>query len=222
MGNLGPHQAVLPTRSKPDITKKRQEPGNFSGPKRNTSDALIEPSDEELYRRMRKGDRPAFAELYERREPALYRYALHLSGSPAVAEEVAHEAFVRLIGPDVRFDAGRGSLEGYLYGVARNLVRVMRRHCCTGEAGDAAVEDDILGDLIRDETTAALHAALRELPDPYRDAVILCDLEERSYEDAARIMGCPIGTVRSRVHRARILLAARLKPQAMSAGVKAR
>ncbi len=179
-------------------------------------DALMVESDEELYRLMRKGNQQAFAELYERREPALYRYALHMSGNRHIAEEVTHEAFLQLIGPEMRFDARRGSLEAYLYGMARNLIRVSQRHKYEEPSGDPAVEHDILGDLINNERMAALYVALRELPDPYRDAVILCDLEERSYEDAARIMGCPVGTVRSRVHRARVLLAAKLKPVPVS------
>jgi RNA polymerase sigma-70 factor (ECF subfamily) len=168
-------------------------------------------SDEELYRSMRKGSREAFAELYERREPGLYRYALHASGSAAIAEEVAHEVFVQLMGPGTRFDESRGSLESYLYGVARNLVRVARRLGPVEEPVDQAFEHDIVGGLIHDEVTGALHAAMRELPDRYRDVVILCDLEERSYEEVARLIGRPVGTVRSRLHRARTLLAAKLK-----------
>jgi RNA polymerase sigma-70 factor (ECF subfamily) len=171
-------------------------------------------SDEELYRQIRKGSQRAFALLYERRGSALYRYALHMSGSRAVAEEVAHEVFLRLIGPHLRFDEERGSLEAYLYGVARNLVRVIRRKATGEEIQEQAIEHDILGDLIRNESCAALYAALDQLAERYRDAVVFCDLEERSYEDAARLMGCPIGTVRSRLHRARILLAARLNPGA--------
>lgn len=174
--------------------------------------AWMEQTDEQLYRQVRNGNRQAFAALYERREPALYRYALHMSGSRLVAEEVAHDVFVRLMGPHLHFDEARGSLEAYLYGVARNLVRVMRRRRESEEPVDQAVVHDILGDLIRDETTTALYAALDGLPDRYRDAVVLCDLEERSYEDAARIMECPVGTVRSRLHRARLLLAAKLRP----------
>jgi RNA polymerase sigma-70 factor (ECF subfamily) len=174
--------------------------------------AWMEQSDEQLYREVRNGARQAFATLYERWEPALYRYALHMSGNRAVAEEVAHEVFVRLIGPHLHFDERRGKLEAYLYGVARNLIRVMRRKQDYGEPVEQTFVHDIVGNLIRDETTAALYAALDELPERYRDAVVLCDLEERSYEDTARIMGCPVGTVRSRLHRARLLLAAKLRP----------
>jgi RNA polymerase sigma-70 factor (ECF subfamily) len=179
-------------------------------------------SDEELYRRMTKGDRTAFAELYDRRGPPLHRYVMHISGSHSAAEEVTHDVFLRLIRGKSDFDERRGTLEAYLYGMARNLVRVMRRHPSAGPAGETAAEHNILEDLIRHERTAALYVALRELPEAYRDAVILCDLEERSYEDVARIMARPVGTIRSRLHRARQLLAARLKPLSTCSGVAGR
>src|SRR5271166_5496712 len=104
--------------------------------------ALMEPSDEELYRRMRKGSQQAFAELYSRHEPALYRYALHMSGSRPTAEEVTHEVFVQVMSPAARFDEQRGSLEAYLYGVARNLIRAARRRGNVEEAREQAVEED--------------------------------------------------------------------------------
>jgi RNA polymerase sigma-70 factor (ECF subfamily) len=171
----------------------------------------MEPGDEELYRLMRKGNQDAFAQLYERREPALYRFALHMSGSPTVAEEVSNEVFVQLMAPATRFDETRGSLESFLYGIARNLVRVVRRQGPVAEAVDRPFHHDILGELIGNETTAALHRTLRELPERYRDVIVLCDLEERSYEDVARLIGRPVGTVRSRLHRARALLSTKLK-----------
>ncbi len=168
-------------------------------------------TDEELFRLMKAGDREAFAELYERREPALYRYAMHMCGSPSAAEEIAQEVFIQLMAPATRFDEKRGCLEAWMYGVARNLVRVHRRGGAVEEPVDQAVEHDIVGGLIHDETLAALREAIRQLPDGYRETVILCDLEERNYDEAALLMGCPIGTVRSRLHRARALLAGKLK-----------
>jgi RNA polymerase sigma-70 factor (ECF subfamily) len=168
-------------------------------------------SDEELYRLMKSGDREAFGELYERRGPGLRRYALHMTGSAAAAEEVSHEVFVQLMRAGTNFDDKRGSLEGWMYGVARNLVRVIRRQGPVQEPVDQPVRHDILGELINAESLEALHAAVRELPVLYRDAVVLCDLEELSYQESARAMGCPVGTVRSRLHRARGLLAAKLK-----------
>ena len=168
-------------------------------------------SDEDLYRLIRKGDRGALGELYERREPGLYRYALYASGSKAIAEEVAQEIFLRLIGPGIPYDEKRGSLEAYLYGVARNLLRMRRPAVGLDDAEEPATSEDALRDLIDGQRTAALLAAVRELPAGYRDAVVLCDLEERSYEEAAQVMGCPVGTVRSRLHRARGLLTAKLR-----------
>lgn len=195
--------------------------GNFLPARRNTDlsaflvrRTAMQRSDEELYRLMKKGDRDAFGELYERRGPALRRYALHMSGSPAAAEEVAHEVFIQLMRANTNFDDKRGSLEGWMYGVARNLVRVLRRKGPVEEPVDQPFRHDILGDLINAEALAALRVALLELPELYRNAVVLCDLEEKSYEESARAMGCPVGTVRSRLHRARGLLAAKLKRQA--------
>ena len=176
--------------------------------------------DEELYRLMKEGESSAFAELYDRREPGLYRYALHMTGSVTAAQEIAHDVFLQLMSATNRFDAGRGSLEGWMYGVARNLVRVFRRKGSVEAAVDQVFHDDILGELIDSETMAALHTAIRELPDHYREAVVLCDLEERNYDEAARLMGCPVGTVRSRLHRARGLLAAKLKRVRQGQGIR--
>ncbi len=171
----------------------------------------MELSDEQLYNRIRMGDRRALAELYERREPALYRYGLQLCGNRAMAEEAVQEAFLGLIQGGARFDASRGSLEAYLYGAVRNLVRVANRSQVAEGGEEPAADDDVLRTLMGDEMTAALYTAVRELPEPYRDVVALCDLEERSYEDAARLLGSPVGTIRSRLHRARRLLAEKRK-----------
>jgi RNA polymerase sigma-70 factor (ECF subfamily) len=176
--------------------------------------ALTQQTDEQLFRLMKKGDRFAFAELYDRREAALYRFALHMTGSADAAQEVANEVFVQLMSANTRFDETRGSLEGWMYGVARNLIRVLRRKnagAFSGEPVEQVFEHNILGGLIDRQNAAALHTAIRELPDGYREAVVLCDLEERNYEEAARLIGCPVGTVRSRLHRARALLAGKLR-----------
>jgi RNA polymerase sigma-70 factor (ECF subfamily) len=180
--------------------------------------APMEPADEELYARLRKGDRQAMELIYERREPGLFRFALHTSGNRAMAEEVVHEAFLGLMQPGCRFDPARGSVEAYLYGTVRNLIRAARRSATVEPADEPAMEHDMLGALIGNEANAALHSAVQELPDVYRDAVVLCDLEERSYEESARLMKCPVGTIRSRLHRARLMLASKLKSLRVAAG----
>jgi RNA polymerase sigma-70 factor, ECF subfamily len=171
----------------------------------------MQQSDEELFRLMRKGNQQAFAELYERREPGLYRYALYMCGSETIAEETAHEVFVQLMNARMNFDDQRGTLEGWMFGVARNLVRAALRKSRVEEPVDQAVEDDILGGIISSEASELVRNAVRDLPPRYREVVVLCDLEERSYEGASQFIGCPVGTVRSRLHRARALLAQKLK-----------
>jgi len=180
----------------------------------------MEAADEELYAGLRQGDRRAMEQLYERREPGLFRFALHTSGNRAMAEEAVHDAFLGLLQPGCRFDPARGSVEAYLYGTVRNLIRAMRRVPSAEAPVELATEHDMLGALIGDEMTSALRSAVAELPDVFRDAVVLCDLEERSYEESARLMQCPVGTVRSRLHRARTMLAARLKPLRVAGGEK--
>lgn len=184
---------------------------------------MKEASDEELYRRMRAGEANALEQLYTRYEPPLYRYALHMSGSHFTAEEVSHEVFVQLMSPKQGFQEQRGSLESYLYGMARNRLRMMQRvrvHASLdGESEPVAVGEDLLAGFVQAESIATLHKALQELPVHYRDAVVLCELEERSYEDAARLLDCPIGTVRSRLSRARALLAAKLATKTKPAKV---
>jgi RNA polymerase sigma-70 factor (ECF subfamily) len=174
-------------------------------------------SDEDLLRRMGSGDEEAFGALYQRRQGAVYRFALQMSGSTSVAEEVTQEVFLALIRGDGRFDAGRGSLASWLYGAARNqvlkLVERDRRYepideqALDREDGSAGTLDE----LTRGEALDALRAAVLGLPPRYREVVVLCDLEEMSYDDAARVLQCATGTVRSRLHRGRALLAGKLR-----------
>jgi len=177
-------------------------------------------SDDELLMRLRSGDEQAFAALYRRRQGAIYRFALHMSGSSAVAEDIVQEAFLALLREECGFDPERGTLSGYLFGIARKLVlRNLERgrsnvplQAETDEAAprELAVIDDPLAGLTRHETIEALRRAVQALPRRYREVVVLCDLEEMDYADAALVLGCPIGTVRSRMHRARALLLEKL------------
>jgi RNA polymerase sigma-70 factor (ECF subfamily) len=183
--------------------------------------AQTQVTDEELYRRAKEGDRRAFETLYDRRHQGLYRYAMHMSGNHAIAEEATHDAFLGLIQPGSRFDPRLGTVEAYLYGAVRNIARRMRTTLAIAQADESAADRDLLSELIGDEEVSALHVAIRELPEAYRDAVILCDLEEKTYEEAARIMHSPVGTVRSRLSRARGILAgklSRMRTRAEAAG----
>jgi RNA polymerase sigma-70 factor (ECF subfamily) len=177
-------------------------------------------SDDELLLRLRNGDEQAFTALYRRRQGAIYRFALHMNGSTAAAEDIVQEVFLALLREECGFDPERGTLSGYLFGIARKLVlRNLERGRSNvplePETDDAAprelaVIDDPLAGLTRHEAIEALRRAVQALPRRYREVVVLCDLEELDYADAAVALGCPIGTVRSRMHRARALLLEKL------------
>lgn len=178
------------------------------------------PAEQELLKRMIEGDEGAFAVLYRLRQGAVYRFALHMTGSVAIAEDVTQDTFLELLTAGRRFDATRGTLRSFLFGVARNIVmrRVTRE---LGHGRDEALEEsaagfeledgsDVLGDLTRRETVEQVRCAVLTLPPAYREAVVLCDLEDASYEEAAVVLDCPVGTVRSRLSRARAMLAKKL------------
>lgn len=176
--------------------------------------------DSEVLMRIRSGDEEAFLGLYRRRQSAIYRFALHMSGSASVAEDITQEVFLVLLRGECGFDPERGTLSGYLFGVARKLLlRQLER----GRAnvplemdGDEPALPELrvvqspLDDLTHRERIEALRRAVVTLPRRYREVVVLCDLEEVDYADAAVALGCPVGTVRSRLHRARALLLEKL------------
>jgi RNA polymerase sigma-70 factor (ECF subfamily) len=179
--------------------------------------------DDELLLRIQAGDEQAFMELYHLRQAALYRFALHLSGSASLAEDITQEVFLALLREGCGYDASRGTLSGYLFGIARKLVlrhleRARSDVALAGESEETglpqlAVDDDPLIDLTRREGIEALRRAVQALPRRYREVVVLCDLEEVDYADAAVALGCPVGTVRSRLHRARALLLEKLNKE---------
>lgn len=176
------------------------------------------PSDSDLLRRMWAGDEDAFTTLYRRHQGLVYRFALQMSGRTEIAEEVTQDVFMLLMRERKQYDPTRGALPPFLYGVARNHVRrALGRERCAAlpldeqELDSAAVtDDDVLGDLTRSQQIGALRQAILKLPAPYREVVVLCGLHELDYAQAAAVIGCPVGTVRSRLHRARTLLAAKI------------
>ncbi len=197
------------------------------------------PTDDRLLRRMRAGDEDAFAHLYREKHPAIYRFALHMSGSATVAEDVTQEVFMALIRQPERFDPSRGNLNGFLFGIARNHLRKRweadRR--LVPFAGNADDLDDLLlaapttngrgangnghassampgraqDEFASIEAISRVRQAISTLPENYREAVVLCELEEMTYDEAALALGCPVGTVRSRLHRGRALLLEKLR-----------
>ena len=197
-----------------------------------------------LLRRMAGGDEAAFSEVYRQKHPAIYRFALHMTGNASVAEDVTQEVFMALIRDPQRFDPSRGTLGGFLFGVARNHLRKRWEQDRRLVAFDGD-PDDFYGKALSDhggmrsanghgahgnghgrlggpsapgwdefaslEAVARVRQAVGTLPENYREVVVLCELEEMSYEEAAAALGCPVGTVRSRLHRARAMLVEKLR-----------
>jgi RNA polymerase sigma-70 factor (ECF subfamily) len=181
-------------------------------------------SDETLLRLAMAGDEEAFTRLYRSLRGVVYRFARQMSGESSVAEDVTQDVFLILLRRAELYDPQRGSLSTYLMRIARNetLRRLDRdrAHVVLVEE-DAAPDKDTdenlivrsnpLGNLMRDEVIESVRQAILALPPHYREVVVLCDLEEMSYSEAAASLGCAIGTVRSRLHRARALLKRRLR-----------
>ena len=183
----------------------------------------LQERDDVLLRRSAKGDENAFTELYRRHQASVYRFALRMTGSPWAAEEIVQDVFMTLVREPKKYDRERGTLGAFLYGVARN--RVMKhlervpRDLSLDEKGEAARESHAQLHEPRtpahwaelSERSEQVRAAVLELPAEFRETVVLCELEELSYEEAACALDCPVGTIRSRLHRGRALLLAKLE-----------
>ena len=181
-----------------------------------------------LLARMKKGDEDAFAELYRRHRDAVYRLAMLYSGSTAHAADVTQETFVHFITQPHQYDPMRGTLAAWLCGIARNMARraVSGREDATDPevlADDTSPHeshidrDTPLERILKGETAEQVRRAVAQLKPHYRDILILCELSELSYAEAAQVAGIDIGTVRSRLSRARAQLAQRLAPYELGA-----
>jgi RNA polymerase sigma-70 factor (ECF subfamily) len=174
------------------------------------------PANDDLLRRLAAGDEEAFTALYRRWQGPIFRFGLRMSGSPSVAEDVTQEVFMALITGAGRYDPSKGSLPSYLFGVARNQVlrRIEKERPYVampeGDEEPVAASEDLLADLARSERVRRVREAVLALPSHYREVVALFDLQLLSYQETADALGCAVGTVRSRLHRARALLLARL------------
>jgi RNA polymerase sigma-70 factor (ECF subfamily) len=179
--------------------------------------------DEELLKRSAKGDEEAFAALYRRHADVLYRFAFRMTGSSWGAEEIVQDVFMTLVREPGKYDAERGTLPAFLFGIARNKIMKYNERLPREISLVERQEDGSGGGLtLRDSFTPAMwaeqrerlekvRAAVMELPIEFRETVVLCELEEMTYDQAARMLDCPIGTIRSRLHRGRALLLAKLE-----------
>lgn len=175
-------------------------------------------NDEQLLREIRAGKEAAFRELYARYQGVLFRFALHMTGSVATAEDITHDVFIQLICRPGSYDVSKGSLSAYLFGITRNLARAFLR----GNQANLALDDvaeaemvlasdmEVIDCLSSSEALDSLRNALLALPELYREVVVLCDLEEMTYAHAAAVLECSAGTIASRLHRAHNILRSKL------------
>lgn len=168
-----------------------------------------------LVERSRKGDEAAFAALFERHKSAVYRYAVHMRAhDAAAADDVVQEVFLAFARQLKQFDPRRGNVLAYLLGITRRQVFKDLERTRMDEPLDAtdvdtrlpAPETDPLAGLTRAEIVRRVRKAIAALPAVYREAIVLCEMNGLDYAETAAVMACPIGTVRSRLHRARGLL----------------
>jgi RNA polymerase sigma-70 factor (ECF subfamily) len=173
----------------------------------------------QLLRSIARGDQAAFTLVYREWKGSIYRFAWHMTGNVPIAEEVMQDTFLALINKPGQFDPAKGTLGSYLFGICRNLLSKRMRGETSRDTLDLGSEENELptngpdpwAALSRQELVETVRAAVVSLPLPYREAVALCDLEELSYEAAALALDCPVGTVRSRLSRGRLLLGMKLK-----------
>jgi RNA polymerase sigma-70 factor, ECF subfamily len=176
-----------------------------------------------LVSRLARGDRQALELVYRAEGAEVYRYALAMCGNPAWSADATQDAFVQLAEHSAGYDASKGPLRAWLCGIARHKL-LARWRDARGEAPPTDEEADETGaehdfapaspekELSRTQDNEALWRAIRQLPWGFREAVVLVDLQERSYAEAAQIAGVELNTLRTRLHRARQRLAQTLSP----------
>ena len=183
--------------------------------------------DRQLVERAQRGDKQAFGLLVQKYQRKLGRLLSRFIRDPAEVEDVAQEAFVKAYRALPAF-RGDSAFYTWLYRIgintAKNHLMALGRRAPTStevEAEEAEGFDD--GEQLRDintpesvalsnEIARTVNATIEKLPEELRRAIQMRELEGMSYEDIAQAMGCPIGTVRSRIYRAREAIASELRP----------
>ncbi len=170
------------------------------------------------------GASAAFTALYQRHQAPLYRYAMLRSGSADLAADVVQELFMALMTNALKFDPTRGGLQPFLFGVARKLLlkrnETERRYVSSHvqyddsdvdviDATDWLVDEEAtpLERVLADERAEFVRRALAQIAPHYRDVLILYEIHDLSYIEIADICAIDLGTVRSRLSRARSKLA---------------
>jgi RNA polymerase sigma-70 factor, ECF subfamily len=175
-------------------------------------------SDAELLRLSLAGDESAFLLLYERLKHNIFRYSYFMTGSKFVAEEITQEVFMALLREGGKYRQQQGDVAAFAFGITKNFVRRIQRReqgfepLLEENTSLVSAADSIAAQLVSNEIVERVQMAVASLPLHYREAVVLCDLCELTYAQAATRLRCSIGTIRSRLNRAHSILARKLKP----------
>lgn len=164
-----------------------------------------------------------FSDVFDTHFPPLHGYLRRRVGEP-LAEEIAAETFARAFDRRASFDPHRSGVRAWLHGIAANLMhdhrrtearrlRAYARTASRDERRDGADSDAVHGRLAAEERAPALANALRSLRAPEREVLLLTAWADLSYDEIAEAIGVPVGTVRSRLHRARAHIRAELQRQ---------
>jgi RNA polymerase sigma factor (sigma-70 family) len=173
--------------------------------------------DRELVAQAVAGDAEAFSSLYSRYHPLVYRFSLSMTSCASTAEDVTQDVFTGLLGHLARFDPARAGLGSYLFGIVRNLARQRRRrdarllplsHLDTDAL--TALHDDPRAILEGRESAATVRRVVNGLPARLRAPLLLCDVHDLRYVDAATVLGTTTGSVRYRLREGRSLARKRL------------
>ena len=189
--------------------------------------------DAELVARVQRGDKQAFDLLVIKYQRKIMRLLSRMIRDPSEIEDVAQEAFIKAYRALPQF-RGDSAFYTWLYRIAINTARnwlasnkrrQSKPSSFEGEDGETFDEIDNLTDNTTPESELAsrqiaetVNKAIEDLPEELRTAIVLREIEGMSYEDIAQSMNCPIGTVRSRIFRAREAIAVRLRPMMGNSG----
>jgi RNA polymerase sigma-70 factor, ECF subfamily len=178
-----------------------------------TDKATSDAADERWIAAVTTGDDDAFIALYRRRRDDVYRFAFAMTKSRTFAQDATQEVFLRVLEHAAGYDARKGPVRAWLLGLARHVVidrlRAERRWSVEGAEEAAACENE--QGVLTQQRLVRLRDAIARLPLEYREALVLCELHELSYAECAEALECPVGTVRSRLHRGRALLTTMLR-----------
>ncbi|MGE0102585.1 MAG: RNA polymerase sigma factor [Blastocatellales bacterium] len=207
---------------------KEEQPEGFEQLPGPVEEPVEEMDDHSLLAATRSGDEAAFQEIVRRYRNQITNYVYRLLDDYDRAVDLAQETFVRVYMNVERYQATY-NFSTYIYRIAHNLAiselrqRKRRRLIPLPTFFSDKDSDEIEVDLpdqhqvaaddamISDERRQAVAKAIASLPDKYRAPLVLCDLEEKSYEEISDVLGLPVGTVKSRINRARNLLKEKLK-----------